>query len=62
MKQKAPRSGAWKLWVNQTDTALLNLDTDRGEQHNIAELEPGIRRQLETALMEWEQSVDNHNL
>jgi arylsulfatase A-like enzyme len=55
--QKAARRGPWKL-VNVDGAAkLFNLDTDIGEQDDLAEQYPGRVNRLERELADWENEM-----
>lgn len=55
----AIRKGKWRLIQNyQTNTyELYNLENDIGEQHNMAETEPEIRKELIQDLEKWKKKV-----
>jgi arylsulfatase A-like enzyme len=57
---RAVRSGPWKLWVKGGRSELYNLDSDLGEQHDLAAENPGMVKKLSEALKEWEADV-NHS-
>jgi arylsulfatase A len=55
--QKAVRRGKWK-YIHDGDTDLLfDLETDRGERHNLAYEHPDIVRDLKQTLAEWEKNL-----
>jgi arylsulfatase A-like enzyme len=56
---KAVRRGPWKLLINTRDdqTELYNLDTDKGEQTNLAERYPRIVNDLLRAISDWEKEL-----
>ena len=56
-KEKAVRKGPWKLLVQNNQSKLYNLDEDLGEKENLADVKPGIVKQLEDELSAWEQEV-----
>jgi len=54
----AVRDGRWKLthdWDTRKST-LFDLDSDVGEQHDLAAREPEIARRLEADLLHWVQA------
>ena len=55
--QRAVRKGPWKLLVQDKNVRLYNLDEDIGEKKNLAEVESGKVRQLQTELSAWEHRV-----
>lgn len=55
--QKAVRRGPWKLVVTGTASALYNLDSDLGEERDVAAAEPARLRELTSALTDWEREV-----
>lgn len=56
-KQKAVRNDKWKLWIDQADTALFNLESDLREIKDVSGDHPDIKTQLGDALIKWERSV-----
>lgn len=59
-KQKAVRSGKWKLVVdvgNQPGVRLFNLVVDLAESRNLAADFPDVVKDLENRLAAWEKDV-----
>jgi len=57
----AVRSGPWKLVVPRKDSSkpeLFHLADDPGERRNVANMHPGIVKQLRSAWSKWETEVD----
>ena len=58
--QKAVRRGPWKLiLIGDTQPMLFNLNSDLGEEHDIAEQHPKIVAGLLQSLSSWEADMDN---
>jgi len=55
--ERAVRKGPWKLLVQDKNVRLYNLSEDIGEKKNLAKVEPGKVRQLQTELSAWEHRV-----
>ena len=54
------RSGKWKLieFYHWNETELYDLAADPGEQRNLAEIHPQIKRELATKLTEWQKRMN----
>ena len=56
--QAAVRRGPWKLYRNDRIIELYNLDDDLGEQHNQADQNPELVRDLSAAWTAWDADVN----
>ena len=56
-KNKAVRSGIWKLVVSDEITELFNLDEDLAEQNNLSGLNPETVSMLLEKIGIWEEEV-----
>lgn len=56
---KAVRSGTWKLIIDeQADrTILYDIESDKTEQHNLAEQYPSVVEELKSRLSTWERPL-----
>lgn len=57
-KQRAVRSGPWKLYQNGESTELYHLQDDIEEKHNVVEKQPELVQRLTQELENWEENVD----
>jgi arylsulfatase A len=57
-KQKAVRSGDWKLLIDGDDLLLFNLPTDIGERTDLARQRTDLVAKLLPLITEWENDVD----
>jgi arylsulfatase A-like enzyme len=59
---KAIRNGIWKLYINEKskNKYLFNLETDRGELHDLLSSEPAKADQLMKELNNWEKTQTIH--
>lgn len=58
LRQRAVRSGNWKLLIDAGATLLFDLRTDVGERHDLANVRQDIARQLRPLLDAWEEDVE----
>ena len=58
-KNKAVRSGKWKLVVSGESAELFNLDSDFEERNNLAEQNPETVNELLEKIKSWEEDVLN---
>jgi arylsulfatase A-like enzyme len=57
-RQKAVRSGKWKLVIDTTHTFVFDLSNDIGERHDLASRRQDIAQKLRAMIVEWERDVD----
>lgn len=57
-RQRAVRSGDWKLVVDTGSTFVFDLRTDIGERHDLARQRQDIARRLRPLITRWENDVD----
>jgi arylsulfatase A-like enzyme len=57
-RQKAVRSGRWKMLVDGGLYLLFDLNTDPGERRDLAAEHPDLVVKLKALLAEWEKNVD----
>ncbi len=57
-RQRAVRSGDWKLLFDGPRPMLFNVRTDLGERSNMIGQRPDIARRLESLLAAWQRDVD----
>ena len=57
-RQKAVRSGRWKLLVDGGLYLLFDLNDDPGERHDLAAQHPDLVVKLKAQLAEWEKDID----
>ncbi|WP_409049525.1 sulfatase/phosphatase domain-containing protein [Sphingobacterium sp. JUb21] len=58
---RAVRFGKWKLvstYRNGNNVELYDIDTDRGENHNVASQNPQVVKQLEELYRKWAKEND----
>lgn len=57
----AVRDGVWKLFIHQENntTELYNLETDRAENHNVADQNPDIVARLKPLALAWQETLPN---
>jgi len=56
--QRAARSGAWKLVLDQGRPLLFDLSKDIGERNDVMAAHPDVANRLRAALDAWEADVD----
>jgi len=54
----AVRHGEWKLYAEESQTELYNLDDDLGERRDRAAENPTLVRELKDAWRQWEVNVN----
>ncbi|MBX2876084.1 MAG: sulfatase-like hydrolase/transferase [Saprospiraceae bacterium] len=59
-KEKAIRKGPWKLWIQEQDTLLFNLQKDLGESSNQVEENPEMLEELLGEYLEWESEMNTY--
>ncbi len=57
-KQRAVRSGPWKLFQNGDSIELYHLQNDIGEKQNLVRKQPELVQRLTQELKNWEENVD----
>ena len=57
-RQRAVRSGDWKLVVDTGSTFVFDLRTDIGERNDLARQRQDIARRLRPLITRWEKDVD----
>jgi len=55
--QRAVRKGPWKLLVQGNTERLFNLDSDLGEQNDLAPNHPDVAASLRAELTTWQRNV-----
>jgi arylsulfatase A-like enzyme len=58
LRQRAVRSGDWKLLVDGTHVMLFDLRRDIGERNDLASVRQDVARRLHPLLADWERDVD----
>ncbi len=59
-KQKAVRSGDWKLYIIDDQSMLYNLEEDIEEKNNVAGTHPELVETLKSKLNAWEYDVSSN--
>ena len=59
-KQKAVRSGDWKLYIIDDQSMLYNLEEDIEEKNNAAGIHPELVETLKSKLNAWEHDVSSN--
>jgi arylsulfatase A-like enzyme len=57
-RQRAVRSGDWKLVLDGEAAMVFNLRTDIGERNDLARERQDVARRLRPLLAAWEENVD----
>ncbi len=57
-RQKAVRSGDWKLVIDGTHQMVFNVRRDLGERNDLAGERQDVARRLRALLRDWEEDVD----
>ena len=57
-QQRAVRSGAWKLLIDDSQLLLFDVDLDPGERHDLAREHGVVVTKLRAQLGAWEKDVD----
>jgi arylsulfatase A-like enzyme len=57
-RQRAVRSGDWKLVLDGEAAMVFNLRTDIGERNDLARERQDVARRLRPLLAAWEEDVD----
>lgn len=57
-RQRAVRSGEWKLLIDSGTAFVFNVGSDLGERHDVASIRQDVARRLHLLLQEWEADVD----
>ncbi len=60
--QEAVRSGTWKLLLDADSTYLYNLETDPGEQINLADQYAQIADSLRVLINQWNEEMSSYPL
>ena len=57
-RQKAVRSGEWKLVLDGSHQLVFNLNRDLGERNDLARERQDVAKRLRQLLRDWEADVD----
>ena len=57
-RQRAVRSGDWKLVLDGEAAMVFNLRSDIGERNDLAKERQDVARRLRLLMADWEQDVD----